>query len=288
MSITRGRPSYHQGFARSAGESAYPGLWQGLIGAWVPALGPTGNILRDVSGFGNHGTLTTMNPDTDWIISGDSRVPGYTLDYDGGDDVVIITDNPVLNFGTGDFSVLFWTNPTRETGTAALVSKRAGATGTEAGWGIGTRVPGTDNSQIYIGDGTSGVESLAVTSATFYGGGWHLVAVTFDRNDTASWFTDGVFEEGIGDISALGSVDVSTDVCFARYGSGSLEYDGSISSVFLYNRLVTVNEMLLHYQIFNAPFILRRRVVGFVAAAAAARPKALIAMLHQRRFPLVP
>lgn len=86
MSVAALQPSYQNGYARSAGESVQPNLWRGLIGAWVPTLGPMGTTLRDVSGFGNHGTLTNMDPPNDWVIGGNPKVPGYVLDFDGGDD----------------------------------------------------------------------------------------------------------------------------------------------------------------------------------------------------------
>jgi len=55
------RPSRHGGFARNDAESAYPELWAGLTGAWVPALGGSvssrvinnvGTVIEDLSGFG--------------------------------------------------------------------------------------------------------------------------------------------------------------------------------------------------------------------------------------------
>jgi hypothetical protein len=78
------RPSYKSGFARSAAESAYPGLWKGMAGAWVPALGNTGDTLHDVTGR-NHGTLTNMDPGTDWVLS----EHGPVLDFDGSNDAVV-------------------------------------------------------------------------------------------------------------------------------------------------------------------------------------------------------
>lgn len=42
------RPSYKQGFARFASESANPRLWKGFAGALVPNFGPTGNTVHDV------------------------------------------------------------------------------------------------------------------------------------------------------------------------------------------------------------------------------------------------
>jgi hypothetical protein len=55
--------------------------WDGLVGLWAPALGPTGNALFDLSGRNNHGTLTNMDPATDWVGS----PGGWALDFDGSD-----------------------------------------------------------------------------------------------------------------------------------------------------------------------------------------------------------
>jgi len=73
------RPSYATGYAKNASQSAHPNLWDGLVGAWMPSLGVTGETLRDVSGYGNHGTLTNMDAATDWVATS----KGLALDYDG-------------------------------------------------------------------------------------------------------------------------------------------------------------------------------------------------------------
>ena len=92
MTITvatkRKRPSWKQGFARSAAESENPHLWSGLVAAWYPALGPTGATLHDVSGHHNHGSLTNMSPASDWVVDEN----GYVLDFDGVDDGVFNTN----------------------------------------------------------------------------------------------------------------------------------------------------------------------------------------------------
>ena len=72
-------PSYKAGYAKSAGESENPHLWNGLVGAWMPSLGVTGETLRDVSGNENHGTLTSMDPASDWVTTS----KGLALDFDG-------------------------------------------------------------------------------------------------------------------------------------------------------------------------------------------------------------
>ena len=78
------KPSYASGYAKNASQSAHPNLWDGLVGAWMPSLGVTGETLRDVSGNGNHGTLTNMDPASDWV--GTSK--GLALDFDGSNDYV--------------------------------------------------------------------------------------------------------------------------------------------------------------------------------------------------------
>jgi hypothetical protein len=60
-------PSFKQGFARSAAESEFPQLWRGLLGAWVPALGRCGNVLRDASGRGR--TAVAAGGSVSWTPS---------------------------------------------------------------------------------------------------------------------------------------------------------------------------------------------------------------------------
>ena len=69
-------------YAHGPGECApeYAGLWEGLVGCWVPQMGSTGNRLLDLSGCNNHGTLTNMDPATDWVTGQD----GWALDFDYG------------------------------------------------------------------------------------------------------------------------------------------------------------------------------------------------------------
>lgn len=71
--------------ANNASEAVFPHLRQGLVGAWVPSLGVTGETLRDVSGRGYPGKLTNMDAATDWQTSG-----GGSLDFDGTNDYVLL------------------------------------------------------------------------------------------------------------------------------------------------------------------------------------------------------
>jgi len=76
-------------------------LARGLIGAWLLNEG-SGDKAHDYSGQGNLGTLTNMDPATDWVGSPD----GGALDFDGSDDVVIIPHKDILNL-SAPFSIVF-------------------------------------------------------------------------------------------------------------------------------------------------------------------------------------
>jgi hypothetical protein len=98
-------PSYQQGFATRS-LSKRPNLWRGLVGCWKPSLGVTGLTLRDVSGHGNHGALTNMTMD-DWVISGNPRLPSYSLDFDGSNDYVEMATSEMVN-STEPFTINYW------------------------------------------------------------------------------------------------------------------------------------------------------------------------------------
>ena len=93
-------PSFAQGFARSKYEAAYPNLWDGLLGAWIPCLGVSGQTsLFDVSGRGQHGVIDTSK--VVWSV-GDN---GTELDFDGVDDNNAPVDLPLIEYPTTKFTL---------------------------------------------------------------------------------------------------------------------------------------------------------------------------------------
>ena len=59
-------------------ESAVPELWNGVVGAWAPCLGPTGSRLHDHSQSVRWGTITDLDVVADWSLS-DGQ---YSLNFD--------------------------------------------------------------------------------------------------------------------------------------------------------------------------------------------------------------
>jgi len=85
-------------------ESAYPELWNGVVGYWAPCLGPTGLRLHDVSRYGNWGTLTNMDAASDWVINGGQ----YALDFDGSNDFVDISSQLANLNGKSQITLAAW------------------------------------------------------------------------------------------------------------------------------------------------------------------------------------
>ena len=72
-------PSFAETLAVSRAHGASskaPGLWKGLA-LGMPMTEGGGSTTHDLSGYGNHGTLTNMDPATDWVVGEN----GWAIDY---------------------------------------------------------------------------------------------------------------------------------------------------------------------------------------------------------------
>jgi hypothetical protein len=93
-------PSYHAGYARSAGESANPGLWRKAWGMWSPKLGITGGTLPDLSGQGTAAVIQGSDALADVWTRG---AAGQQLFTNSVDNTYLSTKNYPI--GTGDFTI---------------------------------------------------------------------------------------------------------------------------------------------------------------------------------------
>lgn len=85
---------YREGPARRPGDSEYPDLWRGLQLSFDGAVQGRGMNARDLSGFGNHGTLNGSMDNSDWVVG----PRGYALDFDGSNDSVSTGFNAITNY----------------------------------------------------------------------------------------------------------------------------------------------------------------------------------------------
>ena len=253
-------PSYSQGFARSAAESAAPGLWAGLAGAWLPFLGPTGTVLRDWGGRQNHGTLTNMTG-ADWVM-GDK---GWALDFPDADDAITVGDVPIFD----DLTAFTWLMRVKHDTTAAdhdLVVR--GTHDAMAPFLLWMDNAGTDSYKMIVTSGGAG--SGAKTSAfTPVAGVWYDLAFTFLASTEMRLYIDGVedanspFATGEGTLNNTGIGD--NVVRFGNDAAGTKGLDGQIGHAMFYTRVLTANEIA---QLYADPFgMFRMRQIASLGGA---------------------
>lgn len=247
-------PSFATGFARYAADSEAPELWKDLVGAWLPFLGPTGKTLYDLSGNGNHGTLTLMDPATDWVTGRN----GWALDFDGDNDEV-----QCPNMITGNFwSFSAWIYPRSVSAVAEWGPTILGKSNAASDYPI----------WIFIENGVLNVHAFtdnaygpdAVTGAILSANNWYHIAIAAENGSTVNIYVDGVLE-GTG-ISAGDSPNANTHIKIGNHRVSGLEYDGLISEALLWDRALSAEEVAELYSNPYAMFAVPDIASLFVAA----------------------
>lgn len=245
------QPSWRKGFARSKGVSEAPEQWDGLVGLWAPFLGPQGNTLYDISRYGAHGTLTNMDPATDWVTVGER---GIGLDFDRTNDVVTLPRPIVLNI---PMTVMAWVR-TADTSNELTI------------FDIGQTGSSSQNHRLYLLT-TVGVvsrntgSSSAVSSTAFPASTWfHACGVWIAQNSRRAYLNGG--SEGTSALDRPTS-DANESIIGDRSGGGAL-FSGQIGEIRVYNYALSQAQIHAIYADSYALYRLRRRKVFRVGAAA--------------------
>lgn len=226
------KPSY-QDFG-THDESAYPELWDGVVGAWAPCLGPTGLRLHDLSRRANWGTLTAMDTSA-WVI----RDGQYALRFNAGDtnDRVIVT-NPALS----QWSVCAWVR---------LAANAAGTTArvfSQSGFNLEISL-NSQGLRVFDGAWRFVVSTVVATQA------WYHMAVTFNGS-IMSGAVNSLFGTAVAGRALLTTSAIGNDIGLAAAQDAWL---GEIDSVVMYSRAISQLEIGQLYQLGRAGMYQRRR-----------------------------
>ena len=261
------RPSYKSGFARSSAESSSPGLWDGLVGAWSPFVGNTGTVLRDLSGRGNHGTLTNMEL-SDWAHT----EYGTSLNLGGTDEYISVPFEDIPEPFT-----LFSQYRMTENSTYKFVLSIGGSGSTY--YGLGWTLT-TDFPYLRHYDGTS-------SDATY------SVAANFDEWMTSAGVLQSLSERHFYHNGILRDTNTDTQnhvVCNnltigASADTSPLGYiTGDVGTQLIYSRALLPYEIAELNRDPLAPFRLRRFTPTFSGAAEEAAEWQPYWGLHATRF----
>ena len=267
------KPSYQAGYARNASESENPNLWDGLVGAWMPSLGVTGETLRDVSGNGNHGTLTNMEAASDWVATS----KGLALDFDGTNEMVDVDSPPVISGSSATYSlwvkansVYSWMSPCGYV-TSGFDDYRFIFRRTNGGL-IQTVVNRSNR-----------INFNAAPPSGFSWYDWNHFLIVADGS-LSQTYVNGSFLASNN--SGSGNLNFGTTFTLGNQDlrPGGSTWNGGITNVKLYNRAISPTEIKHLYVDSLAPFRRKQRVS--VAVPAAVAPSATYHPLRSLAHPL--
>ena len=262
MSILK--PSYATGYAKNASQSAHPNPWDGLVGAWMPSLGVTGETLRDVSGNGNDGTLTDMDAASDWVATS----KGLALRTEADQRIICdgkATDLPMSGSFTAGVLVK---NVSTNYPDGALISKchQYSAAGIYAGWILHMNSSG-DLRPYWNGAFRSGSVAIGISQNK-----WLSIFMRYNAaNDEGNIFING--ENKLSFTTAVVPLASSQDIRIADYLANVVRnINANYAGAWVHNRALSPTEIKQLYVDSLAPFRCKQRVSVAVPAAVQFKP----------------
>lgn len=214
--------------SRSEARPEWGWAWDGLVGLWVPRLGPTGATLYDLTGNGNDGTLTNMDPATDWV-AGEN---GWALDFDGSDDYVDLGTCNEYDFGTRPFTLM-----------VTHYQFNVGTGHDRCMWGHGVYNNGWvlytyDGFTVYLGGGRATWSNTGAMNV------WMTTTFLRDSSNTIHAYRNATeMAFSIDQITGSTRNASSTLPTFIGKSPSSGEFYGYLSRVLLYNRALSPAEV---------------------------------------------
>lgn len=268
-------PSIRGGFARSAAEANYPGLWRSLIASWAPALGHTGNKVFDWGAGNNDGVLTNMVPSSDWVIAGGDnlREPSYVLDFDGDNDWLelgsITSNNPLsLSHSGHETTFAFWfKHNAAGDDFQRLLDKSDGGSGAN-GYSLMLQndvASGFGPAEIILSVAT-GTRYRSGANAYTVGEWTHAVLLYSAVSARIRLFVNGVENTaGTPTAATIPGTTTNARICTWNHSTGR-EFGGQLAELSLWSRHLSVAEIGLLYGTPLALFHQRRFSIGKVPA----------------------
>lgn len=226
-------PSYSQGFARSQGEAANPGLWDGLAFNWHGPLGVTGSAPRDTSG---HHADSTLVGGAVWdMADGRNGIRGVV----SGDDYVNIMNGPVFAAGTQPITLA----ATVKFDVGSRVSQFVLATGD----GFEVWLRRNAGNDLEFGLNSFGNPD-SIDGSNLADGVWHSIVGSYDGT-TLRVYLNGQFDAGVpAGAGTWAGAAGHWEIGAADEGNGGGTLEGIVVDASIWNRALSPNEIQKLYQ----------------------------------------
>ena len=244
-------------------------LLDGIVGCWSPSVRGSGYLLPDLSGRGNHGTLTNMDAGTDWPGAAVRGVHGRVLDYDGVNDRLNCGQSGGNLTETLPFSVTAWAIARTVGANRGLISR--------------DQTSPFPFSIRFDGDARLGIltDGAAIIGPTITTNQWFFYCATFATNRRIIYLNGtSRVDSGTGYTISANNDQLSIGSDFVPASDRC--WDGQIGEIAIFQRALTASEIMDIYRSGNGAIgrqltgQTRRRVYGFVPAATGARRRRII------------
>lgn len=203
-------------------------LTRGLVACWPMNEGVGARVQNIVTGQWYTSTLTWVRDSSPFAVQKGARFSGY----------VDLGTLPRM-IGVPAFSFVCWNLATAGGDGASLFTCHGGS----AGWGVAVGTQAA-NKVAFQPNGSGNVNGSAAVAVN--DGYWHHVAVTTTGVSGApvNFYLDGL-DNGTSTLGATIAQSTSSTCAIGNSGQGT---DGYVSTVMIYNRVITANEIAALYR----------------------------------------
>ena len=220
----------------------------GLVGYWdaanVKSYPGSGTIWRDLSGNGNHGTLSTGSIGT---VSGS----GVMVFTSASADYINCGNNSTLNI-INSISVESWIKIANTPLTSAVILSKGNVDGGVSTIQYNLHLNTSRSIKFQISDGSSG-NTITTTDVVSLNTWTHVVAV-LDIDNTMSYvYINGNLSKNQSSLSSLGGTAINLYIGQDKY-TNRYFFNGEISNVKIYNHALSQSEITQNYNAMKSRF----------------------------------
>lgn len=219
----------------------------GLVGFWAFNEGKSSPYVYDLSGNDNHGTLTDMDPETDWVAS----EQGGALDF-GNNEAVDLGPTTWLNDSPMSLYAIWNKNDVTVQGR---IFARGGADGNNPSLFVNARTVLGVVGNTQVNDGSGGGQVVG-SGYPVSSGVWYHTALTLD-NARLRLYVNGSLRQDDVAATDIGSGTATETWIGSRLNSSTTNFIGAVSFFSWYSRVFSASEVsaLYHnpYAVLRAP-----------------------------------
>ena len=198
--------------------------------AMTESYSGSGNTVNDLSGNGMNGTLSNVT----------TTATAFT--FNGSNSQVSIPDNAILEPGTGNWTIEIWFKPTVLNGTVLGKYNNGGNT---ANISYALRM----GSNYIRADFSNGSTGFLSDNYTLTPNNWVQMVYVWNKTNNALYtYSNGVLKQ-TKTITISGILNSNTNLFLGSYNGGEYAqyFDGQIGVVRMYNKPLTVDEVLNNF-----------------------------------------